>query len=119
MEPYSPANLNGHYLAAIRPKLQYLQGQFTFIACDQRAPNKLLVVRHKNPLSIHYHPQWNALIFSSSYIFLRKTFGRAVLTETVPRDQLMLFEINSLRQYGYQPAEKLALYPKNGEGNAP
>jgi len=31
------------------------------------------------PLSFHYHPKWKALIFSSRYIFLRKTFGPVAL----------------------------------------
>ncbi len=110
MAPFSPGQLNGSYLSKIQPQLQCMQGQFTFLAADQRAPHKLLVVRHKNPLSIYYHPRWNALVFSSSYIYLRKTFGRAVIAQTVPHNQLMLFETSALPVLKHIPADKLPLF---------
>ena len=109
LEPYSPASLNGQYLAEVRPRLWYLQGRFTFMAWDQRAPAQLLVVKHRNPLSLHYQADWQALIFSSRYLFLRKTFGRIVVAETVPPDQLLLFNSGSLPQSGHHPIETLPL----------
>ena len=102
--------MNGQYLATVRPRLQHLQGQFTFVACDRRAPGKLLVVKHANPLCLHFQREWNALIFSSRYLFLRKAFGRAVAAETLPHDQLLLFEADALPQWGHQPVETLPLY---------
>jgi glucosamine 6-phosphate synthetase-like amidotransferase/phosphosugar isomerase protein len=110
LEPLSPRQLNGAYLAAVQVQLRQLQGDFTFLACDRRAPDRLLVVRHHNkPLSVHFHPDWNALIFSSRYIFLRKRFGPVVLTEELPRDQILLFEARSLAQTGHRPAVAVAL----------
>ncbi len=110
LEPLSPSELNGRYLAAVRSQIGQLRGDFTFLACDRRAPDKLLVVRHQNkPLSVHFQPAWNVLIFSSRYIFLRKRFGRALLTEELPRDHLLLFEARSLAQTGHRPTEALAL----------
>ena len=110
LEPYSPARLNGSYLAAVRPHLQLLQGRFTFLAVDRRAPHKLLVLKHNNPLSLHFEPAWNALVFSSRYIFLRKAFGHSVITEALPHDQLLLFETSSLSQHGCQPAAACPLF---------
>jgi glucosamine 6-phosphate synthetase-like amidotransferase/phosphosugar isomerase protein len=110
LEPLSPRQLNGAYLDAVQAQLRHLQGDFTFLACDCRAPDKLLVVRHHNKsLSVHFQPGWNVLIFSSRYIFLRKRFGRALLAEELPRDHLLLFEARSLAQTGHRPAAAVDL----------
>jgi glucosamine 6-phosphate synthetase-like amidotransferase/phosphosugar isomerase protein len=97
------------YLQTIHPAVQQLKGEFTFLAGDSRAANRLLVVKHHNPLSIHYHPHWKALVFSSRYVFLRKTFGRAVLTEDLPSDHLMLFDSHRLKQSKHNPIVTLPL----------
>ncbi|HEY84337.1 MAG TPA: hypothetical protein G4N96_04380 [Chloroflexi bacterium] len=110
LEPLSPARLNGSYFAAACPRLQLLQGKFTFLAVDRRAPDRLLVLKHNNPLSIHFEADWNALVFSSRYIFLRKAFGRSVVTEVLPHDQLLLFETSSLSQHKHQPAAACPLF---------
>ena len=96
LEPISPLLPNHDYLTKIRDQLQWLQGKYTFLACDRRTPARLLVIKHHNPLSIHFQAEWNALIFSSRYVFLRKTFGRAVLHEVLPRNQLLLFDAYTL-----------------------
>lgn len=109
LEPLSPLQLNGSYLTAVRSQLQRLEGSFTFLACDRRASDRLLVVRHQRPLAVHFHADWKALIFSSRYIFLRKQFGQAVLTETLAPDHLMLFEARTIPQLGHQPVATIAL----------
>jgi glucosamine 6-phosphate synthetase-like amidotransferase/phosphosugar isomerase protein len=119
LEPCSPTNLNGHYLAAVRPRLRHLQGQFTFMACDRRAPTKLLAVKHRNPLSLHFQPDWNTLIFSSRYLFLRKTFGRAVAAETLLEDQLLLFDSDLLPQSSHHPVETLPLFLPEQSSDTP
>ncbi len=105
--PISPAGLDGDYLPAVRAQLRLLQGELTFLASDQRAPEKLLVAKRYNPLSLHYHPEWQALIFSSRYLFLRQTFGPVLLTEHLPPKQLFLFDAQTLPQLGYHPAAAL------------
>ncbi|HHJ06496.1 MAG TPA: hypothetical protein ENK24_03240 [Anaerolineae bacterium] len=110
LEPLTPTQMNGDYFDAVCPRLQLLQGKFTFLAVDQRAPDKLLVLKHNNPLSLHFEADWNALIFSSRYIFLRKAFGRNVITEALPHDKLLLFEAGNLSQYRSQPAVDCALF---------
>jgi glucosamine 6-phosphate synthetase-like amidotransferase/phosphosugar isomerase protein len=89
-------------LATVAANLRQLDGKFTILAMQQRSPQQLLIVRHQNPLSLHYHPDWNALLFSSSYVFLRKAFGPVVRQEIVPRDQLLLFHATYLHQYQSQ-----------------
>ncbi len=112
LEPISINELNGNYLSAGCQHIQRLQGRFAFLSCDQRAPQKLLVVKHQNPLCLHFHAQWNALIFSSRYIFLRKAFGHAVVTEALPHDQLLLFDAGKLPKLGNQPSAQCDLFPQ-------
>lgn len=56
----------------------------------------LLVFKHLNPLCVHYHPDWQALVFSSEYLFLRRAFGRSVITEALPPDQLLYLDADHL-----------------------
>ena len=89
--------------------LEALQGEFTFLAGNGRCPTRLLVVKHRNPLSLHYQPTWQALIFTSRYLFLRKQFGQAVSTETIPTDHLLLYDAQQLSAYHHLPALALPL----------
>ena len=100
LERIAPTNTGVEYLKAVRSQLQQIQGQFTFLACDQRRPEILLVLRHGNPISTHFHEAWNALIFSSSYVFLRKFFGSSPDIDIVEQDQLMLFDAPALPRLG-------------------
>ncbi len=109
LEPLSPRDLGQGYLQAVHTQLQQLEGQFTFLSANRHAPEKLLVVKHQKPLSLHYHPAWNVLIFSSRYIFLRKAFGPVLLTEELPRDRLLLFDAYALPQHRHEAVESLPL----------
>jgi hypothetical protein len=60
-------------------------------------------------LSIHFQPEWNVLIFSSRYIFLRRRFGPVLINERLPRNQLLLFEAGTLPRLEHRPAAGLAL----------
>ncbi len=102
-------------LTTIRNSLQQLQGEFTILVGDQRSPESLLIVRHNKPLSLHYHPHWKALIFSSRYIFLRKTFGPIVLYETLPDNHLFFYNALYLSQYGAVPIQSQPCWPKTGK----
>lgn len=108
LEPFDPTLPDDNYLNVIRPQLQHLQGEFTFLACDQRAPEKLLVVKHNNPLSVHFHAPLGTLIFSSRYIFLRKMFGPVLLTETLAADQLLRFDAYRLPLLAHHPMAALS-----------
>lgn len=110
LETISPASPASDYLKSVRPLIRLLDGQFTFLAWDQRRPERLLVLKHNNPLCAHYLRDWNALVFSSRYIFLRKVFGNNVFTEVLPSDELLLFEAASLPEAGLRPAAALKLY---------
>lgn len=110
LEPFTITKDTRNYLQSVQPRIQLLQGAFTFLAGDQRTPGKLLVMKHLNPLCLHFHAEWNALIFSSRYVFLRKSFGKSVVTEALPVDQLMLFDADRLPELGNEPAEQVPLF---------
>lgn len=108
----NPTALNGRYLGKVRRLIQVMQGQYTFLACDQRKPEQLLVLKHNNPLCIHFHHQWNALVFSSRYIFLRKAFGTSLIAEVLEHNRLMLFEARNIPELGISPKQAIPLYIK-------
>lgn len=90
-------------LAEIEQNLAGLKGKFTFISCDCRRPEHILLVRHLNPLSHYYHPDWQAVIFSSRYIFLRKAFGLEVASQTLKNNRAFLFNAYKLPEAGSEP----------------
>ncbi len=112
IESVDPTALNGQYLGKVRHLIQVMQGQYTFLACDRRRPEQLLALKHNNPLCIHFHLQWNALVFSSRYIFLRKAFGVSLIAEALEHDQLMLFDARSIPELGISPKLSMPLYIK-------
>ncbi len=110
LERINPDTKDSQYLDQVRPFLRIMRGQCTFLACDRRKPEQLLVLKHQNPLCIHFHREWNALIFSSRYVFLRKVFGPALVAESLERDQLMLFNAHAIPRLGITPKQRLCLY---------
>jgi len=110
LETISPTIPVDVYLREVRSLFQLLEGQFTILACDQRRPGRLLVLKHGNPLYSFYHPDWNALLFSSRYVFLRNALGNDLPAQAIPSDQLLLFEAGSLPRTGIQPVADLPLY---------
>ena len=97
------------YLTSVRSQLEPLEGQLTFLACDRRAPTRLIAARDDNPLCLHYHVAWNALIFSSQYVFLRMAFGQSLLAETLGYGQLLLFDASTLFRRRAEPQAALRL----------
>ncbi len=114
LEDIPPIQSGQDYLLAVQQPLQRLQGQFTFLACNTRRPERLLVLKHGNPLSIHFHDPWNSLLFSSSYIFLRKAFGPSTDTEILEQDRLMLYDARALPDLGSRPLDSFPLFEKAG-----
>jgi glucosamine 6-phosphate synthetase-like amidotransferase/phosphosugar isomerase protein len=110
LESISPVASGGEYLAAIRPLIRRLEGKFTFLACDRRRPERLLLLKHNNPLYTHFRPEWNALFISSRYVFLRMAFREDVHAEALPADRLMLFQADVLPDTFGRPSANLPLY---------
>ena len=118
---FSPQSLNGTYLSKVSECLTQMDGQFTFLALDRRCPSHLLVLKHENPLCLHYQAEWQALIFCSRYVFLRQAFGRSVISEALPHNQLLYFDAYRLPELASHPC---AVYsglgpPSSGDSFAP
>jgi len=100
-----PRSSNPEFIRGARNCIQLLDGQFTFMACDKRRPEQLLVVRHNNPLWHYYERELHALIFSSRYIFLRTEFRVSSLTHELRNNYLALFNAHELPRLKSQPEE--------------
>ncbi len=107
-ELWPPTSLDD-YLSEVDNYLAEMQGQFTFLAIDRRCPARLLVFKHENPLCLHYQSDWQALLFSSRYLFLRKAFGQSVASEALPHDHLMAFDANRLPEMKNHPVHSHTL----------
>jgi glucosamine 6-phosphate synthetase-like amidotransferase/phosphosugar isomerase protein len=102
----------GHpaYAQELARQASRLEGTFATISVDLRDPCRLVVIKHKKPLSLHYHAPWQALVFSSRYVFLRRAFGRAVITEALDSGKLLYFHARQILTNQYRPVETYALF---------
>ncbi len=73
-----------------------MTGSFTTISVNLKHPHELLLLKYKQPLSYHYSKSLETLFFTSGYIFLRKAFGRSVVTEALPSKSAYLFNLQTI-----------------------
>lgn len=97
------------YLAHVQESIELLDGKLASLYVDLRHPALLVAIRKNNPLNLHYEPTLKALFFSSRYIFLRKTFGRSVIAETLKNEHIYLFDAEKLSERGSHAVETLRL----------
>ena len=105
LDTLSPASYNDSYLAEAACEVARLEGRFATLSVDLRRPGRLLVLKKDAPLCVHYHDPWHALCFSSRYLFLRKAFGKSVLTEALDPGRGYLFDAADLPACGKTPLE--------------
>lgn len=87
-----PAETHGEtYHRRIREKVDLLTGKLTTISLDTRRPGELLVLKRDMPFSMHNNADFGAVFFSSRYVFLRRAFGRSVITEALESKRAYLF----------------------------
>lgn len=98
-----PREYNGRYLALVREKVSLLEGRFATLSVDLRNPTGLLVLKQLQPLCLHYEQELESLFFSSRYVFLRKAFGRSVVTEALESMRGFYFDARQLSQNGNRP----------------
>jgi len=98
-----PSLHNGQYLPQIRENLKLVKGTFATLSVDLCRPTRLVALKYNNPLCLHYEPSLAALFFSSRYLFLRKAFGRSVITEALAPWQAYLFDAEQLPRNGVRP----------------
>lgn len=105
----NPTRVNGQYGDMIRDHANVLTGRFATLSLDLRRPQRLIALKYKRPLCLHYEPDLNALFFSSRYIFLRRAFGRSVITEALDSDFGYCFDALRLPDLKSQPLNSFAL----------
>lgn len=99
----NPQRYNGRYSALVREKVNLLEGTFATLSVDLRKPTGLLALKQLQPLCLHYEEAWQALFFSSRYLFLRRAFGRSVITEALKSGRGFYFDAHQLPQNGNRP----------------
>ncbi len=87
----------------VQREMSRLHGSFAILAVDIRSPGRLLVLKNFRPLCIHYEERFGALFFSSRYVFLRKAFGRSVITEALKSERGFCFDAERLLERGNEP----------------
>lgn len=105
LDTVDPLRWNGQYINHIQANVDLLRGTFAALSVDARYPHRLLALKYHRPLCIHYEEKWQALFFSSRYIFLRKAFGHSVVTETLEREKGFIFDARQLPQTGNHPVQ--------------
>ena len=90
-------------VADIRQATTLIAGSYSSLFFHRKRPGTLFLFRYDNPVSVHYEKQCNCLHFSSRYIFLRKTFGKSVISEQVPNKCGFIFEATRLRKLEKTP----------------
>jgi glucosamine 6-phosphate synthetase-like amidotransferase/phosphosugar isomerase protein len=98
-----PLRCDGRYPTLVQERMSLLEGTFATLSVDLRRPTGLLVLKHLQPLCVHYERELQALFFSSRYVFLRKAFGRSVITEALENGRGFYFDARHLSQNGNRP----------------
>lgn len=94
------------YATAVGTSLNGLRGICAALSVDLRQPTRLLALKYRRPLCLHYEPSLGALFFSSRYVLLRREFGSAVVWETLEEGYGYLFDAMLLRELQSTPAER-------------
>jgi glucosamine 6-phosphate synthetase-like amidotransferase/phosphosugar isomerase protein len=94
------------YVKKLTAQARLLRGTFATISIDLRKPCCITVIKNKKPLCLHYHEPWEALIFSSRYLFLRKAYGKGVAAEALESGTLFYFTTEDMISLRHLPTEK-------------
>jgi len=111
----SPAANNGLLAQAVRDRVRLLEGSFVTLSVDLRRPTRLLVLKQLGPLCMHYESDLKALFLASRYVFLRKAFGRSVITEALRPDHGFVFDAERLAHTKGRPTEEFPLQLLGGQ----
>jgi len=94
----------------MREAASLLVGSYTTLFFNRSFPRILFLLKYDKPISIHYSPELNSLFFCSRYVFLRKAFGRSVVTEALPSKTGYVFDAHLLTEYRKTPFMKFDLH---------
>jgi len=105
LDKKGPFNGNQNDILNIKYITSQLKGSFSTLSVDVRKPDVLLILKKNMPLSVHFESLLHAVFFSSRYIFLRKTFGRYVVTEALSSETGFFFSPSKFKEespYAYK-----------------
>jgi glucosamine 6-phosphate synthetase-like amidotransferase/phosphosugar isomerase protein len=94
------------YAAETAACLDGLRGRAATLSVDVRQPTRLVALKYLRPLCLHYEPSLHALFFSSRYVFLRRAFGRSVITEAIESDFGYCFDATRVKDLRSTPVER-------------
>jgi glucosamine 6-phosphate synthetase-like amidotransferase/phosphosugar isomerase protein len=94
----------------IRDASSLLVGSYTTLFFNRSLPSMLFLLKYDKPISVHYSPELNSLFFCSRYVFLRKAFGRSVVTEALPSKTGYVFDARTLEDNRKQPSIRFNLH---------
>jgi glucosamine 6-phosphate synthetase-like amidotransferase/phosphosugar isomerase protein len=111
-----PLGANGTYCSILQCQSRRLEGRFATLSVDLRQPTRLTALKYLRPLCLHYEAELAALFFSSRYVFLRRAFGRSVITEALDSGWGFCFNALRLQDLGSEPVERFQIHappPRN------
>ncbi len=100
------------YIARIQKAAYLLVGTYSTLFFNCNLPHKLFLLKYNNPISVHYDPELNALFFSSRYVFLRKAFGKSVITKALPSKTGYVYDSRLLNELGKEALYQFVLKSK-------
>ncbi len=100
---------HARYLSGVRDSLRPVRGTFASLSVDLRLPERLLVLKEASPLCLHYEDRLGALFLCSRYLFLRKAFGRPVVTSALPQHGAYLFDATAPDGLSGMPSAEVEL----------
>lgn len=103
LDTVNPLEDHGRYATLVQEQIGLLEGTFATLSVHLMRPTGLLVLKQLQPLCLHYERELEALFFSSRYLFLRRAFGRSVVTEALGSGHGFYFDARHLPHSGSQP----------------
>ncbi len=97
------------FIQGVQGAVQLLAGSFTTLFFNTAAPQRLVCLRYDNPISSFFDIRLQTFFFSSRYLFLRKTFGRAAIARPMSARTGFIYEASSLAEYGGTPLAQFDL----------
>jgi glucosamine 6-phosphate synthetase-like amidotransferase/phosphosugar isomerase protein len=85
-------------------------GSYVILYVNPALPHAVFLLKYKNPVSVHWDSELGALFFSSRYLFLRKTFGRAAITDGLPGRTGFMFDARMLNKHQEHPVRRFSLF---------
>ncbi len=97
------------YAGKVQDFSRLLVGSYTILYFNPALPWQIYLLKYKNPISVHWSRELGALFFSSRYLFLRKAFGKIVITEALPGRTGFIFDARCIEKQGKQPCDSFSL----------